>query len=79
MTHATPYQSFPNSFKRDLQHAIAAVFADTLACGKPTGILASVEQDARRYMEMGATFVGVGSDLGAFRSATQTLCDRYRN
>jgi 2-dehydro-3-deoxyglucarate aldolase len=30
-------------------------------------------------MEMGATFVAVGSDLGAFRSATQALCDKYKN
>jgi 2-dehydro-3-deoxyglucarate aldolase len=30
-------------------------------------------------MAMGATFVGVGSDLGTFRSATQALCDRYRD
>jgi 2-dehydro-3-deoxyglucarate aldolase len=27
---------------------------------------------------MGATFVGVGSDMGVFRNATQALCDRYR-
>ena len=62
----------------DVQQAIAEVFANARACGKPTGILAPVEADARRYMEMGATFVAVGSDLGLFRSATQTLCDRYR-
>lgn len=67
-----------NASHPDVQQAIAAVFADAKACGKPTGILAPVEQDARRYMEMGATFIGVGSDLGVFRSATQTLCDRYR-
>ena len=68
-----------NSGHPEVQAAIAAVFADARACGKPTGILAPVEADARRYMAMGATFVGVGSDLGAFRSATQALCDRYRN
>jgi len=62
-----------------VQQAIADVFADAKACGKPCGILAPVEADARRYMEMGATFVAVGSDLGAFRSATQALCDRYRS
>lgn len=62
----------------EVQAAIAAVFADAKACGKPCGILAPVEADARRYMAMGATFVGVGSDLGVFRSATQALCDRYR-
>ena len=38
-----------------------------------------VEADARRYMEMGATLVAVGSDLGVFRSATQALKDRYIN
>ncbi len=68
-----------NAGHPEVQAAIAAVFADAKACGKPTGILAPAEPDARRYMEMGATFVGVGSDLGAFRSATQALCDRYKN
>jgi 2-dehydro-3-deoxyglucarate aldolase len=63
----------------DVQAAIAAVFADAKACGKPTGILAGVEADARRYMEMGATFVAVGSDLGLFRAATQALRDRFLN
>ena len=68
-----------NAGHPQVQAAIAAVFADAKACGKPTGILAPVEADARRYMAMGATFVGVGSDLGVFRSATQALCDRYRS
>ncbi len=68
-----------NSGHPDVQKAIAAVFADAKASGKPSGILAPVEADARRYIEMGATFVAVGSDLGVFRSATQALHDRYRN
>ncbi|MGH8832455.1 MAG: 2-dehydro-3-deoxyglucarate aldolase [Polaromonas sp.] len=67
-----------NAGHPEVQAAIAAVFADAKACGKPIGILAPVELDARRYMDMGATFVGVGSDLGVFRSATQALHDRYR-
>ena len=66
-----------NANHPDVQAAIACVFADAAACGKPSGILAPVEAEARRYMAMGATFVGVGSDLGAFRSATQALRDRY--
>ncbi len=66
-----------NAGHPEVQAAIASVFADAKACGKPTGILAPVEADARRYMEMGATFVGVGSDLGVFRAATQALHDRY--
>jgi 2-dehydro-3-deoxyglucarate aldolase len=68
-----------NAGHPDVQAVIAGVFADAKASGKPSGILAPVEADARRYLAMGATFVGVGSDLGAFRSATQALCDRYRD
>lgn len=68
-----------NANHPEVQAAIVAVFADAKAHGKPTGILAPVEADARRYMEMGATFVGVGSDLGVFRAATQALHDKYRN
>lgn len=68
-----------NAGHPDVQQAIAAVFADAKASGKPTGILAPVEADARRYIEMGATFVGVGSDLGVFRAGTQALRDRYAN
>lgn len=66
-----------NAGHPEVQAAMAAIFADAKACGKPIGILAPVEADARRYMEMGATFVGVGSDLGVFRAATQALHDKY--
>ena len=68
-----------NAGHPDVQQVIASVFADAQACGKPIGILAPVEADARRYIEMGATFVAVGSDLGVFRSASQALRDRYLN
>ncbi len=68
-----------NAGHPDVQKVIADVFADAKACGKPIGILAPVEADARRYMEMGASFVAVGSDLGVFRSASQALHDKYRN
>ena len=54
-----------------------AVFDAAQGAGKPIGILAPVEADARRYLALGATFVAVGSDLGVFRSATQQLRDRY--
>lgn len=67
-----------NAGHADVQAAIASVFADAKACGKPIGILAPAEADARRYMAMGATFVGVGSDLGVFRAASQALHDKFR-
>ena len=62
----------------EVQAAIRHIFDRARAHGKPSGILAPVEADARRYLEMGATFVAVGSDLGIFRSATVALCDRFK-
>ncbi|HAZ54190.1 MAG TPA: 2-dehydro-3-deoxyglucarate aldolase [Franconibacter helveticus] len=59
---------------RCIQH----IFARAKAHGKPAGILAPVEADAKRYLEWGATFVAVGSDLGVFRAATQKLCDTFK-
>jgi len=66
-----------NPGEASVQAAIAEVFAAAKSAGKPSGILTPVEADARRYLAMGATFVGVGSDLGVFRGATQQLRDRY--
>ncbi len=63
----------------EVQAAMAQVFAAVRAAGKAVGILAPVEADARRYMEMGATFVAVGSDLGVFRSASQALRDKFKS
>ncbi len=60
-----------------VQEAIGQILAKAKAAGKPSGILAPVEADARRYLAMGATFVAVGSDLGVFRNATQQLRDRF--
>ena len=54
------------------------IIASAKAHGKPSGILAPVEADARRYMEMGATLIAVGSDLGLIRNTSQLLCDTYR-
>lgn len=61
----------------EVQAAIAEVFAAAKSRGKPSGILAPVEADARRYVSMGATFVGVGSDLGLLRGASQALRDKF--
>jgi 2-dehydro-3-deoxyglucarate aldolase len=66
-----------NASHPEVQQAIREVFERAAAAGKPSGILAPVEADARRYLEWGATFVAVGSDLGLFRAATQGLCDKY--
>ncbi|MBK5143359.1 2-dehydro-3-deoxyglucarate aldolase [Budviciaceae bacterium BWR-B9] len=62
----------------EVQKTIRHIFDRAKAQGKACGILAPVEADARRYLEWGATFVAVGSDLGVFRTATQALKDKYK-
>ncbi|SFN09910.1 2-dehydro-3-deoxyglucarate aldolase [Izhakiella capsodis] len=57
---------------------IQHLFERAKAAGKPSGILAPIEADARRYLEWGAGFVAVGSDLGVFRHGTQSLCDKFK-
>ena len=74
---AATYGHLGNAAHPEVQAAIAHIFAAAKQAGKASGILAPVEADARRYMDMGASFVAVGSDLGVFRSATQALKDRY--
>jgi 2-dehydro-3-deoxyglucarate aldolase len=66
-----------NAAHPEVQQAIRHLFERTRAQGKACGILAPVEADARRYLELGASFVAVGSDLGLFRGATQALRDKF--
>ena len=75
---AAAFGHLGNASHPDVQRAIQHIFARAKAHGKPCGILAPVEADARRYLEWGATFVAVGSDLGVFRAATQKLADAFK-
>jgi 3-hydroxyisobutyrate dehydrogenase-like beta-hydroxyacid dehydrogenase len=66
----------------DTPHVASVLFdadgvAEGLSAGKPVGILATVDADVRRYMDMGVTMLAVGSDQGLFRAATQGLRDKY--
>jgi 2-dehydro-3-deoxyglucarate aldolase len=49
------------------------------AAGKPCGILAPVEEDARRYFDVGFTFVAVGVDQGLLTKATRDIVKRFRS
>lgn len=48
----------------EVQDAIARVLADCKTAGKAAGILAAVEDQAKKYIADGFTFTAVGSDLG---------------
>lgn len=76
---AAGYGQLGNPLHPEVQAAMAEIFKVCKTAGKAVGILAPVEADARRYMDMGASFVAVGSDLGVFRGATQTLRDKFKD
>ena len=49
-----------------------------VAAGKPAGVNTFVEDVARRYVELGASFVLVGADVTILARESSALADRYR-
>jgi len=47
--------------------------------GAPLGTLATGETDARRYIEMGYQFVGLGSDTGLIKKASRDLAQCFQD
>ena len=59
--------------------AIARTIERINSSGKAAGILSPVEAEARRWLEMGALFVAVGSDVGILARASEALAAKYKN
>jgi 4-hydroxy-2-oxoheptanedioate aldolase len=57
----------------EVQAAIADGCARSRAAGKPVGILTRDPDEAARYLELGFTFVAVGSDVGILAKGAETL------
>lgn len=66
-----------NPGQPDVQAAIADGIARIRAAGKSAGILSPDETLARRYLELGATFVAVGIDSNLLARATSALAARF--
>jgi 2-dehydro-3-deoxyglucarate aldolase len=62
----------------EVQQAIQHVVASARAHGKASGILAPVEGDARRYLELGMRVVAVGADVGLLKSSSLALATRFK-
>jgi 4-hydroxy-2-oxoheptanedioate aldolase len=62
----------------EVQHAIAGAFTAVTKAGKPAGILTPDEASARRYLEMGFTFVAVGQDASLLQKASSNLLAKFR-
>jgi 4-hydroxy-2-oxoheptanedioate aldolase len=56
-----------------VQTAVENAIQRILAQGKAAGILTSDRALAQRYLDLGATFVAVGSDVGLLSAASATL------
>lgn len=62
----------------EVRGAIADAIRRIRAAGKAAGILAPLEADARHWLEVGATFVAVGSDLNVLARQTEQLAARFK-
>jgi 4-hydroxy-2-oxoheptanedioate aldolase len=60
-----------------VQARIARAIREIRDCGKPAGILASDEASARRYIELGCSFVAVGTDVALLALGARALRARY--
>jgi 4-hydroxy-2-oxoheptanedioate aldolase len=63
----------------EVQAAVEHAIGRIVAGGKAAGILTSDPVLAQRYLDLGATFVAVGSDVGLLTGATATLLARFRS
>ena len=62
----------------DVQSAIRNAIGRLKAVGKPAGILTANEDEARRYIDWGFTFVAVGIDVLLLRNGADALVRTFR-
>jgi len=62
----------------DVLTVIEETIARIRACGQPAGILTSDDALIRRYLELGCTFVAVGTDVGILSRGSEQLAGRYK-
>lgn len=62
----------------DVRRAIRDGMAVVRAAGKAPGVLAPAREHAREYLEAGAIFVAVGTDVSLLNTAANALIGSYR-
>jgi 4-hydroxy-2-oxoheptanedioate aldolase len=62
----------------EVRAAIDDAIRRIVATGKAAGILAPAEADARHWLELGATFVALGSDVGILARGSEALVQKFR-
>lgn len=74
---AASYGHLGNPNHPDVQQAIAHVFERAQAAGKSSGILATAQSDAERYLAMGCRVVAVCADLGLLKAGAQAVRQHF--
>lgn len=74
---AASFGQLGNAGHESVYQAICAVIEAAKACGKSCGILAPNNDDAKHYLELGANFVAVGSDVGLLKTAAIALKEKF--
>jgi 4-hydroxy-2-oxoheptanedioate aldolase len=63
----------------DVMPVIDQAIARIVKSGKPAGILSDNEAHARRWLDLGASFVAVGSDVGLLARASDVLAAKFKD
>jgi 4-hydroxy-2-oxoheptanedioate aldolase len=63
----------------DVQKAMQDAARHLKAIGKPAGILAGNEEEARRYIDWGYQFVAVGADVGLLARNADALAKKFKS
>ena len=67
-----------NPGHKEVREAIEGALTRIMKAGRAAGILTTDEALARRYLELGATFVAVGTDILLLSRATSALAERFK-
>ncbi|MBD7939954.1 4-hydroxy-2-oxoheptanedioate aldolase [Brevundimonas sp. Sa3CVA3] len=61
----------------EVQEAILGAIATLKRCGRPSGMLIADQALARTYIELGASFVAVGTDVTVLARGAEALAERF--
>lgn len=74
---AASFGQLGNASHETVYQAICGVIAAAKSHGKSCGILAPNHDDANHFLELGANFVAVGSDIGLLKTAAIQLKEKF--
>ena len=67
-----------NPAHKEVQDMVEGALTRIVKAGRAAGILTADEALAKRYLELGATFVAVGIDVVLLSRATSALAERFK-